>query len=101
MSEKNFQGNVIISKKGRDKGRYFVVLYMLDAVFACLTDGDTRKLDHLKKKKLKHMKNTPYRCDDLIALYEKNQLKDSDIRKAMDKIRSLQEKAAVPESPEN
>ena len=82
------QGNVVISKKGRDKGRFFVVLYTLDAVYAFLTDGDTRKLDHLKKKKLMHLSSVPVRLPELIALYEKNQLKDSDVRRALESVRA-------------
>lgn len=85
------KGNVVISKKGRDKGRYFVVLYTLDAVFAYLTDGDTRKLDHLKKKKLLHLESVPVVLDDVVALYEKKQLKDSDVRKALDAVRAQRE----------
>lgn len=81
-------GNVVISKKGRDKGRYFVVLYTLDAVFAYITDGDTRKLDHLKKKKLLHLSSVPVVLDDIMALYGCKQLKDSDVRKALDAVRA-------------
>lgn len=84
------QGNVVISKKGRDKGRAFVVLYTLDAVYAYLTDGDTRKLDHLKKKKLMHLSSVPVQFPELIALKEKNQLKDSDVRRALAGVRAAQ-----------
>ncbi len=83
------KGNVVISKKGRDKGRYFVVLYMLDAVYACIADGDTRKLSHPKKKKVMHLNNMPVLLNDLIALYEANQLKDSDIKKALTDIKQV------------
>ncbi len=81
------KGNVVISKKGRDKGRYFVVLYTLDAVYAFLTDGDTRKLDHLKKKKLMHLSSVPVLLPEIVEMYEKHQLKDSDVRKALNAVR--------------
>jgi ribosomal protein L14E/L6E/L27E len=81
------KGNVVISKKGRDKGRYFVVLYTLDAVYAYLTDGDTRKLDHLKKKKLMHLSSVPVLLPEIVEKYEQHQLKDSDVRKALSAVR--------------
>lgn len=76
-------GFVVFSKKGRDKGRYFVVLYTLDAEFVMIGDGDTRKLDHLKKKRRKHLAACPIECPELMDLLAKGQLKDSDIRKAL------------------
>ena len=81
-------GFVVISKKGRDKGRYFVVLYEVDADFVLMGDGDTRKLAHLKKKRRKHLAACPVECPELLALLEKGQLKDSDIRKALFPIAS-------------
>lgn len=76
-------GYVVFSKKGRDKGRYFVVLYTLDAEFVQICDGDTRKLDHLKKKRRKHLAACPYEFPELLSLLEAGQLKDSDIRRVL------------------
>ena len=76
-------GYVVFSKKGRDKGRYFVVLYTVDAEFVMMADGDTRKLDHLKKKRRKHLAACPHEFPDQLALYAQGKLKDSDIRKAL------------------
>ena len=76
-------GFVVFSKKGRDKGRYFVVLYSVDADFVMICDGDTRKLDHLKKKRRRHLAACPIECPGILELYRKGQLKDSDVRKAL------------------
>lgn len=76
-------GRVVFSKKGRDKTRYFVVLYTVDADFVMIADGDTRKLDHLKKKRLKHLGSCPVEAPELIEMYQKGTLKDSDIRKVL------------------
>ena len=89
-------GIVVFSKKGRDKGRYFVVLYTLDAEFVMMADGDTRKLDHMKKKRRKHLAACPHEFPELLMLQEKGQLKDSDIRKA---LYPLQRNAHGEESP--
>ena len=65
MKPEILPGRVVFSKKGRDKGRYFVVLYSVDADFVMMADGDTRKMDHLKKKRRKHLKTTGIVVDEL------------------------------------
>lgn len=47
-------GSAVLSKAGRDKGRYFAVL-SLDNEYAYLADGDLRKLATPKRKKQKHL----------------------------------------------
>ena len=81
-------GIVVFSKKGRDKGRYFVVLYSLDADFVMIGDGDTRKLGHLKKKRRKHLTACPWEYPELPEKYRAGQLMDSDIRKVLFPIAS-------------
>ena len=77
------KGIAVISKKGRDKGRVFVVLYTVDADFALICDGDTRKLDHPKRKSRKHLRALPHEFPLLIEAAENGSLKDSDIREAL------------------
>ena len=63
------KGNLVISKKGRDKGRLFVVLYTLDAEYVFVCDGGLRKVGHPKKKKRIHLAPTAYACPELPELY--------------------------------
>lgn len=77
------KGIVAISKKGRDKGRAFMVLCEMDADFVMVADGDTRKLDRLKKKRRKHLLATSRELPGILALYEQGRLKDSDLRKQL------------------
>ena len=51
-------GNIVLSKAGRDKGNYFVVLATVDENFVYIADGDLRKVDNPKLKKCKHLENT-------------------------------------------
>ena len=76
-------GYAAISKKGRDKGRLFVVLCELDADFVLVADGDLRLLGHPKKKRRKHLTPTNRELPGLMALYHQGRLKDSDIRAAL------------------
>jgi ribosomal protein L14E/L6E/L27E len=48
------RGLAVHSKAGRDKGRFFVVL-ALEGDYALIADGDLRKIDKPKRKKLKHL----------------------------------------------
>ncbi len=57
MEEKIKVGDIVLSKAGRDKERHFVVVALQD-IFAFVADGDLRKIDSPKKKKLKHIKGT-------------------------------------------
>lgn len=81
-------GRVVFSKKGRDKTRYFVVLYTLDADFVMICDGDTRKLDHMKKKRIKHLAGCPFECPELVEMAKAGSLKDADIRKMLYSIQN-------------
>ena len=89
--EQNFStGDIVLSKAGRDKGNYFVVM-SLDDVFAEICDGDLRKADKPKKKKLKHLKSTgAYSLD----------IKDkiSDGAKALPGLPSVHDNACVLDS---
>ena len=49
-------GAVVLSTAGRDEGRRFVVLERLDEQYVLISDGETHKVEHPKKKKLKHLK---------------------------------------------
>lgn len=73
-------GRVVLSRQGRDAGRCFVVIQVVDEQFVMMADGLTRKLDHLKKKKIKHLRPKPLRMD-VQALADSRQLLDSDLRK--------------------
>lgn len=91
-------GRVVFSKKGRDKTRYFVVLYMVDADFAMIADGDTRKMDHMKKKRIKHLTGCPFEFPQLVEMAKAGTLKDADIRKALYPIKNRTEDAPASNS---
>ena len=61
-------GDIVISKAGRDKDRFFIVIKTED-IFCFVCDGDLRKIVKPKKKKMKHLKsageNSSYISDKL------------------------------------
>jgi ribosomal protein L14E/L6E/L27E len=58
-------GRVVISKAGRDKGRKFIILKIIDDKHVFISDGSLRKADKPKKKKLIHLKSTNFISDTL------------------------------------
>ena len=76
-------GRVVISRQGRDEGRCFVILQVVDDQFVMMADGLTRKLAHPKKKKLKHLYLKPVLVEGIAERLESHQLLDSDLRKAL------------------
>ena len=51
-------GSVVISKAGRDRGRPFLVVDVVDDDFVMVANGALRKMDRQKKKRRKHLKPT-------------------------------------------
>ena len=58
-------GDIVVSKMGRDEGRSFVVIQEVDSEFVLLADGRLRTMDHLKKKRRKHLKTTGIVVEEL------------------------------------
>ena len=73
-------GRVVLSTQGRDEGRYFVVLEVIDENFVLMADGLTRKVDHPKKKKVKHLRPKPILVEVDGAKLPNKHLQDSDLR---------------------
>lgn len=58
-------GQVVISKAGRDKKRAFIIIDIIDEDYVYLSDGDLRKVEKPKKKKVKHIKETTIIADTI------------------------------------
>lgn len=54
-SEEVSVGQVVKSRAGRDKGRVFLIYDIIDNHNFVVVDGDVRKLNNPKQKKLKHL----------------------------------------------
>lgn len=58
-------GSVVRSEAGRDQGRLFLVVQEVDADFVMVANGQLRRMDHLKKKRRKHLKPTGLVVEEL------------------------------------
>ncbi|HWQ30283.1 MAG TPA: RNA-binding protein [Negativicutes bacterium] len=80
-------GQVVISTAGRDKDHKFVVLCIIDDQYVYISDGDIRKLEKPKKKKIKHLIKLDHvfqEIKDMTGSVEK--LSNSEIRKLLKSI---------------
>lgn len=82
-------GSVVYSRAGRDEGRYYIVTEIVSDGFVRIVDGDVRRLDKAKLKKLKHVKVTG---DVIESVAEKIKtgavIYDSEIREALRRYNS-------------
>lgn len=84
MERKNLIGRIVYSKAGRDKDKYFMILDVLNEEFVYLVDGDLRRLERPKKKKIKHLIFTDKICDEVKDIILKGKrLNDATLRKAI------------------
>ena len=77
-------GRVVLSTPGRDEGRYFIVLEVIDENFVLMADGLTRKINHPKKKKIKHLRPKPILVNVDGSTLPNKHLQDSDLRRALE-----------------
>lgn len=77
-------GSVVISTAGRDSGRSFMVVGILDNTYVYIADGNLRRLAKPKKKKLKHVALTPHMLEGIgNKLEEGKKVFDAEIRSAL------------------
>lgn len=80
-------GRVVCSRAGRDRGRFFVIVGVLDGDHVAVADGSLRKVDHPKRKKLKHLVAKPEVFEDLREkIFAKKRIFDSEVRNRLDAI---------------
>jgi len=80
-------GQIVISTAGRDKGRKFVVLCIIDEKYVYISDGDIRKVEKPKLKKIKHLRKLNHVAEDIKDKLEScEKLSNSEIRKLLKSI---------------
>jgi ribosomal protein L14E/L6E/L27E len=77
-------GRLVKSTAGRDKGRYFVIMDIIDDSYVHIVDGDLRSKDRPKRKKLRHVKLCPEVLNGIAGkLKEGARVFDAEIRSAI------------------
>ena len=91
------KGDFVVSQKGRDQGRIFVVTETEDN-FVYLCDGSLRKQDKQKKKKIKHVKELGFSDPVLCEKMAEEKANNADFRKA---ILNYSDSASLTETERN
>lgn len=81
-------GNVVKSIAGRDKGNLFVVVGIDDNEnYIYLVDGDIRKVENPKKKKIKHIELTSYYDQNLAdRINKKRKITNQEVKRFLREI---------------
>lgn len=76
-------GQLVKSKAGRDKDKVFIIIQKEDE-YLYLADGSLRRLENLKKKKLKHVQPINIIAKEVQdKILDDRKLTNADIRKAL------------------
>lgn len=85
-------GRAACSTQGRDKGRLFLIVQVLDERYVLIADGDLRKLEKPKRKQIKHLRPLPKTFPELAERLSAARLPlNSDVRKALATLQPDQE----------
>jgi ribosomal protein L14E/L6E/L27E len=77
-------GQIVHSRAGRDKDRFFIVVSLVNEEYVLIADGDLRKISNPKKKKIKHLVLHDVYAEGIKSMLLNNQrVVDADLRKAL------------------
>lgn len=81
-----YLGQIVSSKAGRDKDRVFAVVAILDDRHVLIADGDLRKIEKPKKKKVRHLQKYNTVNDELrIKLETGLKIENIELQKNLEK----------------
>lgn len=59
-------GRVVRILRGRDSGKYAIIIKQVDEKFVLIADGDKKKFDRPKRKNLLHLEITDFIAGDVV-----------------------------------
>ncbi len=89
-------GDLVLSEKGRDKDRYYVVMEVWPE-YCFIADGDIRKTDRPKKKKIKHVVQTGFDSEFIKKKFAEGQrVTNTELRNEISKFINSLNPSAFP-----
>lgn len=80
-------GQIVKSKAGRDKGKFFVVFEKIDAKYVLIVDGSLRRIDRPKKKQVKHLAKTSIISNEIrAAILNNEKISNGFIRREFERL---------------
>jgi len=85
-------GQMVIATAGRDENKKFLITCIINDQYVYISDGDTRKLEGPKKKKLKHIRLTKHISQEISQRLQQNlTVTNNDICKYIKSLDSYRE----------
>ncbi|HWQ76389.1 MAG TPA: KOW domain-containing RNA-binding protein [Syntrophomonas sp.] len=81
MIAENMLGRLVYSLHGRDQGRPFVIIRIVNERYVIVSDGDTRKIENPKMKNIKHLQYTKLKVNEVIDYLNRGEVPDNHIIK--------------------
>ena len=82
MLDETQVGRLVFSKAGRDAGRYYIIVSVLNDQYVYICDGDLRKIEKPKKKKVKHLNLTDIYFEEIQnSFFSRIKVNNSHIKK--------------------
>jgi len=77
-------GQLVYSRAGRDGGRPFLIVSILDEKYVAIADGDLRRIDRPKKKNIKHLQVTQHIAAEISHKLQRGErVKNRELRAAI------------------
>lgn len=85
MNSNDLIGKIVYSKAGRDKDQFYTIVSILNDEFVYIANGDIRKIEKPKKKKVKHLIFTDKVCEDIVNdIFEGKVVSNAKLRKSLE-----------------
>lgn len=85
-------GRVALSRSGRDEGRAFLIVEILEEPYVLIADGALRRLKKPKRKKLKHLDLQPVVLEGIgEKLKQGSKVFDAELRSALKNTQQAKE----------
>ncbi|UUZ82114.1 KOW domain-containing RNA-binding protein [Paenibacillus sp. P26] len=80
-------GQIVRVNKGRDSGKYAVIIGVVDQRYVWIADGDKRKFDQPKKKNIIHLELLPLTSPEVAdSISETGRVTNGKLRFALNKV---------------
>ena len=89
LSEKTRVGQVTRCTSGRDTNRLFFIIKIIDSQYVLISDGNKRKLDRPKLKKVKHLKLYEVFNDEVKNRIASDNITDAFLRAELTKSKDI------------
>ncbi len=64
----------MVSKSGRDNGKFFVIIKVVNDRFVLIADGDLRKVENPKMKNVRHLQMTNLIAEDVVQYLNRGEI---------------------------